>query len=125
MHQRSNRHKRPIAWAITIALTAAFFAECAPAEASSVAEHACCAAMKHNCGPDGEPQQCCSIERPQISGVTIAKHVLVKPLPMAVSSPVAADFWLDLATSDAALCCLVPVKPPGVARYVLLAVFRI
>jgi hypothetical protein len=110
---------------MTIAVAVAFFAACAPAEASSAADHACCAAMKHSCGPDGEPQQCCSTERPQISSVTIAKHVLVQPLATAVSLPVVADFRLDLESSGDALYYLVPIRPPGVPRYVLTATFRI
>jgi len=121
----NSRRRRSVTWAMTIAVAVAFFAACAPAEASSAADHACCAAMKHECGPHGEPQQCCSTEKPQISGVTIAKHVLAKPLVAIVSSSVAADLRLDLEASRDALSYLVPVKPPGVARHVLLATFRI
>lgn len=121
----NSRRRRSITWAMTVAVAVAFFAACAPAEASSAADHACCAAMKHECGPHGEPQQCCSTEKPQLSGVTMAKHVLVKPPATVVSSPVAPDVPLGLESTRDALNYLVPIKPPGVARYVLLAAFRI
>ena len=125
MHASNNKRNRPIAWAVMIALAAAVFADCVPAEASSTAEHACCIAMKHDCGPKGEPQQCCSTESPRAGDFTITKQVPLEPPGATGSLSIAADLLLDFEHSRRGSQHLVPVKPPGVPRYVLTAAFRI
>lgn len=110
---------------MAIALAAAFFADCMPAEASPAAHMACCEAMNHECGPDGEPQECCSAESPRIGAVTTAKQASLQPPVAAVSVAIRVDLRLVLEGSPDARHHLVPVKPPGVPRYILSATFRI
>ena len=125
MHASNNTRSRPTAWAVMIALAAAVFADCVPAEASSTAEHACCIAMKHDCGPKVESQQCCSTDSPSVSDFRITKQVPLQPPVATVSLPVAADLLLRDGSSLLAFHHLGPVKPPGVPKYVLTAAFRV
>lgn len=106
------------------ALAVAFFAECAPAEASA-AQQACCEAMHHDCGPEGEPQACCSTTGSQIGDFTIARQVSLQPPVTPASVPIPAALPPVPETLRHALRYLAPVKPPGVATYVLIAAFRI
>ena len=110
---------------MALALAAAFFADCMPVEASPATEMACCEAMNHECGPEGEPHECCSTESPRIGAVTTVKQASLQPPIATASVAVLVDLRLVLEDSPDARHHLVPVKPPGVPRYILSATFRI
>jgi hypothetical protein len=100
--------------------------QCLVAAEMTPAQHACCAAISHDCDGTAMRQSCCSTEAPRVDAVSAAKRV---------SIAVPAGAVAQVATIDVAPPYLVPSRsprvdplgasPPGVHTYLLNSVFRI
>lgn len=73
------RTTRPVAWVLVLALGVVLSAECVIGEDMTAAEHACCAAMDHDCESAGaqQDQDCCTTDTGTKLQVASAKQILV------------------------------------------------
>jgi hypothetical protein len=76
---------RPAARGLLLAFAVITAANCVTA-AKTAEEHACCAAMKHDCGAAKGEHDCCRTERPNPNGLLSAASAfqLLAPFVMAV-----------------------------------------
>lgn len=91
MTRRIRQFARSIAGVLVLALAVVLSAECVVGEEMTAAEHACCAAMAHNCESMGAQHDCCTPDNdatPQLTGAKILIPTAdVAPVLFAVTPP--------------------------------------
>lgn len=91
MTRRIRQFSRPVAGVLVLALAVVLSAECVVGDEMTAAEHACCAAMAHNCESMGAQHDCCTPDNDATSQLTSAKTLIptvdVAPVLFAAMPP--------------------------------------
>ena len=120
------RNVRSLGSALILTLAVMASVQCLVAAEMTAAQHACCAAMIHDCDATATHQSCCSTEAPRVDAVSAAKRVSIA-VPAAAVTQVAiidvAPRYLVLSRSPRV--DPLAASPPGVHTYLLNSAFRI